>query len=242
MLLETKNIGISFGSLNALQDVTFHVEEGEIFGIAGPNGAGKSTLYNVISGIYHPNAGKVYFDGNDITHLSPNQICHLGLVRTFQIPATFQSMTVRNNINVGHTFGRNKDRSIDEIIDFLNLKEKSDRLASNLDLYTIKLTMLGATLATGCKLLMLDEPMAGFSIAEIERFLEVIRQVNQGWKVTIVIIEHLLDILIGISNRMMILDNGQVIYIGDPEKVTEDRKVVEVYLGGSVEVERHARS
>jgi branched-chain amino acid transport system ATP-binding protein len=242
MLLETKNIGISFGSLNALQDVTFHVEDGEIFGIAGPNGAGKSTLYNVISGIYHPNAGKVYFDGNDITHLSPNQICHLGLVRTFQIPATFQSMTVRNNINVGHTFGRNKDRSIDEIIDFLNLKEKSDRLASNLDLYTIKLTMLGATLATGCKLLMLDEPMAGFSIAEIERFLEVIRQVNQEWKVTIVIIEHLLDILIGISNRMMILDNGQVIYIGDPEKVTEDRKVVEVYLGGKVEVERHARS
>lgn len=240
MLLETKNVSISFGSLNALQDVSFGVEEGEIYGIAGPNGAGKSTLYNVISGIYHPNSGKVTFDGHDITRMAPHQICHLGLVRTFQIPTTFHSMTVRDNIRVGYTFGGSKVRHVDDIVEFLELTEKANFTASNLDLYTIKLTMLGATLATGCKLLMLDEPMAGFSVSEIDRFLRVIKQINQEWKVTVVIIEHLLDILIGISNKMMILDNGQIIYIGSPEKVTQDRRVIDVYLGGKVEELSHA--
>ncbi|MBC8254974.1 MAG: hypothetical protein H8E35_13255 [Ardenticatenia bacterium] len=144
-------------------------------------------------------------------------------------------MSIYDNIRVGATFGGGRKDPIPEIIEFLNLDGKAHALAKDLDLYSTKLVMLGAALATDCKLLMLDEPMAGLSIVEIEDFLSVFRKINQEWKITIVIIEHLLDILIGISTRMLILHDGQILYIGVPEKVTQDRRVVEVYLGEKVE-------
>jgi branched-chain amino acid transport system ATP-binding protein len=239
MILETQGLSKNFGRLAALVDVSFQAEEGEIFGIAGPNGAGKSTLFNVIAGVYPPSSGQTFFEGQDITGLSPHQICHRGIARTFQIPTTFHSMSVYDNIRVGATFGARRKDHVPKIIEFLNLDSKADALAKDLDLYTTKLVMLGAALATDCRLLMLDEPMAGLSIVEIEDFLTLVRKINQEWKITIVIIEHLLDILIGVSTRMLILHDGQVLYIGAPEKVTQDRRVVEVYLGEKVE-EGHA--
>jgi branched-chain amino acid transport system ATP-binding protein len=239
MILETRGLSKNFGSLAALVDVSFQVEEGEIFGIAGPNGAGKSTLFNVIAGVYPPSSGQTFFEGQDITSLSPHQICHQGIARTFQIPTTFHSMSVYDNIRVGATFGGRRKDHIPDILEFLNLDGKAHALAKDLDLYTTKLVMLGAALATDCRLLMLDEPMAGLSIVEIEDFLTLVRQINQEWKITIVIIEHLLDILIGVSARMLILHDGEALYIGAPEKVTQDKRVVEVYLGEKVE-ERHA--
>lgn len=235
MILETRGLSKNFGSLAALADVSFQVEEGEIFGIAGPNGAGKSTLFNVIAGVYPPSSGQAFFEDHDITGLSSHQICNRGIARTFQIPTTFHSMSIYDNIRVGATFGGGRKDHIPEIIEFLNLDGKAHALAKDLDLYSTKLVMLGAALATDCKLLMLDEPMAGLSIVEIEDFLSVFRKINQEWKITIVIIEHLLDILIGISTRMLILHDGQILYIGVPEKVTQDRRVVEVYLGEKVE-------
>lgn len=235
MILETRELSKNFGKLAALVDASFQVEEGEIFGIAGPNGAGKSTLFNVIAGVYPPSSGQVFFEGQDITGLSPHQICHRGIARTFQIPTTFHSMSVYDNIQVGATFGGRRKDHIPKIIEFLNLDGKAHALAKDLDLYTTKLVMLGATLATDCRLLMLDEPMAGLSIVEIEDFLSIVRKINQEWKITIVIIEHLLDVLIGVSMRMLILHDGQVLYTGAPEEVTQDRRVVEVYLGEKVE-------
>lgn len=231
-MFETKHISKSFGKLAALSSVSFKVEEGEIFGIAGPNGAGKTTLFNVISAIYPPSSGQVFFDGRDITGRKPHEICRMGIARTFQIPTTFHTLSVYDNIRVGAVFGAGKAERVHEILEFLDLKSRQQALARNLDLYTTKLVMLGAALATDCKLLMLDEPMAGLSIVEINDFLEVIRKVNQERGITIIIIEHLLDILISISKRMMILSEGQVLYLGPSEKVTEDRRVVEVYLGG----------
>jgi len=236
-MLETQGISKSFGKIVALTDVSFKVEQGEIFGIAGPNGAGKSTLFNVITGIYPPTSGKVLFLGQDITKLRPHQICLRGIGRTYQIPAAFHTMTVYDNIRIGSIFGSQGKRKVADILDFLNLTSFADKQASNLDLYTTKLVMLGAVLATDCKLLMLDEPMAGFSMVEINRFLVLLRKVNQEWGLTLIVIEHLLDILIGLTGRMMILADGALLYLGPSEGVTNDRRVVEVYLGAQEETQ-----
>jgi branched-chain amino acid transport system ATP-binding protein len=230
-MLETVSISKSFGKLNALVDVSFSVEEGEVFGIAGPNGAGKSTLFNVITGNYKPTSGKVFFKGRDITPFGPDRVCHAGIGRTYQIPATFQSLSVQDNIRVGATFGGKKTRPVEEIIDFLKLSEIAHQPAKNLDLFSTKLVMLGSVLATDCELLMLDEPMAGFSVSEIDKFIDVVRSVNKKWGLTVIIIEHLIDILISITGRTLILDNGSLLYLGSSSGVTEDRRVIEVYLG-----------
>jgi branched-chain amino acid transport system ATP-binding protein len=236
-MLETQGISKSFGKIVALTDVSFSVEQGEIFGIAGPNGAGKSTLFNVITGIYPPTTGKVLFQGLDITRLRPHQICSRGIGRTYQIPAAFHTMSVYDNIRIGATFGSRGRRKVNDILDFLNISLFANKQASNLDLYTTKLVMLGAVLATDCKLLMLDEPMAGFSVVEINNFLEILRKINQEWGVTLIVIEHLLDILIGLTGRMMILADGSLLYLGPSQGVTGNRQVVEVYLGTDEEAE-----
>ncbi len=236
-MIETQGISKSFGKIVALTDVSFKVEQGEIFGIAGPNGAGKSTLFNVITGIYPPTSGKVIFEGQDITRLRSHEVCLRGIGRTYQIPAAFHTMSVYDNIRIGSIFGSRGRRKVDDILDFLDLTSFAEKQASNLDLYTTKLTMLGAVLATDCKLLMLDEPMAGFSIVEINRFLDLLRKVNQEWGLTLIVIEHLLDILIGLTGRMMILADGALLYLGPSSGVTNDRRVVEVYLGAQEEVE-----
>ena len=235
MILETRRVSKVFGKLQALLNVDMSIKEGEIFGIAGPNGAGKSTLFNVVAGVYPPSEGSIIFRSQDITRFSPHQICHLGLARTFQIPHTFATLSVYDNVRVGATFGGGEHSSIRETIldtlDFLGLTRFQDTPASNLDLYTTKLVMMAASLATGCRLLMLDEPLAGLSMVEITDFLTVVRKINQERGITILMIEHILDSLIEISERMLILNNGEVIYTGAPEGVRQDRQVIEVYLG-----------
>lgn len=235
-MLEVKNLGKSFEKLTALSEVTFSVEEGEVFGIAGPNGAGKSTLFNVVNGVYPSSEGQVFFQGRDISGWSSHRICHLGIARTFQTPAVFSSLSIRENIRVGATFGNARSDISAKVIDFLGLDAKADQPVANQDLYTTKMTMLGAALSTDCKLIMLDEPMAGFSMTEINQFVEVIRKINKEWGVTVVIIEHLLDIMIKITGRMMILHNGSPLFLGASEDVIKDRRVVEVYLGTALEV------
>ncbi len=235
-MFKTQGLSKNFGRLTALSNVSFQVERGEIFGIAGPNGAGKSTIFNVVTGIYPPSDGRVFFEGRDITRWRPHQICQIGIARTFQIPTTFHTMSVYDNIRVGATFGAKSKDHVDEIINILGLEECLHMLAKNLDLYTTKMVMLGAALATNCKLLLLDEPMAGLSIVEINSFIELIQKINKEMKKTIIIIEHLLDVLINITSRMMILHDGKVLYLGSSKDVTSDRRVVEVYLGGRSEM------
>lgn len=234
MILQAESVSKSFGKLQALDGVDFQVAAGEIFGIAGPNGAGKSTLFNVIAGAFPPSAGRLQFDGRDITRLKSHQICRLGLSRTFQVPQTFATLSVYDNVRVGATFGggaRKPKKRIDRTLAFLGLETCRDITARHLDLYTTKLVMMAACLATECRMLMLDEPLAGLSVTEISDFLKVVRHINQDGGTTILMIEHILDALIDISHRMLILDNGRVIYRGDPQGVRKDPKVVEVYLG-----------
>jgi len=239
LILEVENLTIKFGELAACNDVTFSLKKGEIFGIAGPNGAGKTTLFNCITGFYK-NEGKVVFDGADITNLAPDKICHTGITRTFQIPTVFQSMTLIEHIKVGAHFGRGKgdsEKVIDKILELLNLRGKEHYEAHSLSLYEKKLTMIAAALATQPKLLLLDEPVGGLSPAEIEDFMKLVNILRDEFSLSIIIIEHLMRVLTGLSERLMILDNGGIIKIGDPVEVTNDQKVIEVYLG---KVEAHA--
>jgi branched-chain amino acid transport system ATP-binding protein len=235
MILETRNISKTFGKIQALADVNMEVRKEEIFGIAGPNGAGKTTLFNIIAGTFPPSLGSVIFDGKDITRLKAHEICHLGLARTFQIPQTFATLSVYDNVRVGATFGGHDTHRLNDRIrhnlEFLGLASFGDTLASNLDLYTTKLVMMAACLATGCRLLMLDEPLAGLSVVEINDFLGVVRKINGEQGITILLIEHILDSLIDVSNRMLVMHNGEVLCIDDPNTVCQDPKVIEVYLG-----------
>lgn len=239
LILEVENLTIKFGELAACNDVSFSVEKGEIFGIAGPNGAGKTTLFNCITGFYK-NEGKVTFDGADITNLAPDKVCHMGITRTFQIPTVFQSMNMIENIYVGAHFGKGKEdseKAIEKILTLLNLRGKEKYESDSLSLYDKKLTMLATALATQPKLLLLDEPVGGLSPAEIADFMELVHRIRDELSLSIIIIEHLMKVLTGLSERLMILDNGKIIKIGDPVEVTNDKRVIEVYLG---EVEAHA--
>jgi branched-chain amino acid transport system ATP-binding protein len=235
MILQTERVGKVFGKIQALLNVDMSVEKGEVFGIAGPNGAGKSTLFNVVAGAFPPSEGRIIFDGHDVTRLKAHRICRLGLARTFQIPRTFPTLTVFDNVRVGATFSGRTDgppkKKVDEVLEFLGLGPYRDTLAANLDLFTTKLVMMAACLATNCKLLMLDEPLAGLAMNEITEFLRVVRHVNRDGGVTVIMIEHILDSLIEISDRLLILNNGVTIYSGDPEGIRTDAHVIEVYLG-----------
>jgi branched-chain amino acid transport system ATP-binding protein len=229
-LLEVTDVHKRFGNLDALQGVSFSVDDGEVLGVAGPNGAGKSVLFKAIAGVHRPDRGDVVLDGVSLVGRTPTQICHLGLTRTFQTPSTFQSLSVRDNIRVGTTFGRS-ERDVDELLDFLDLADVADNKARNLDLFSLKRVVLAAALGSGCRVLLLDEPMAGFSMVEVDRYLELVEAIKQRWGTTIVIIEHLLDVLIGVSDRLMVIHDGRVLFSGEPAAVRANDDVAAVYLG-----------
>jgi len=233
IILETKQVNKRFGELAAVKDLSFEVKEKEIFGIAGPNGAGKTTLFNVISGI-HSGSGEIYFFGERIDRLRPFQICLKGIARTFQIPSVFSSLTVYDNIRVGAHFGNHvkyEKKIIKEVLEFVRLSEKQNILTKHLSLFDKKLTMVAAALATHPKLLMLDEPIGGLSPGEINQSVDLFKRINRELGITLIVIEHLMKVLMEISERMMILHNGEKICIGTPEEVAKDKQVIEVYLG-----------
>lgn len=233
ILLETKSLTKRFGELAAVKDLSFSVEEGEVFGIAGPNGAGKTTLFNLISGLYN-GSGDILFKGKSISSLRPYQRCNQGVARTFQIPTVFSSLTVYENVWIGAHFGKpgsHPAQAILDALDFVGLADKKEILAKHLPLFDKKMTMLASALATRPNLLMLDEPIGGLSPIEIQKSVEIFQKVNHGLGVTLIVIEHLMKVLMGLSNRMMILENGEQICIGSPTVVANDRRVIEVYLG-----------
>jgi branched-chain amino acid transport system ATP-binding protein len=234
-ILKCENVTRRFGSLAAVDDLSFDVEEGEVFGIAGPNGAGKSTLFNVIAKYYACTSGSIIFENTNTMKLRPDQVCHIGIARTFQIPQLFQTLSVYDNVRVGAHFGNlgrhNEKETIGETIAFIGLKGKENITAANLNLYDKKLTMLAAAMATQPKLLLLDEPISGLSPNEISEFEVLIERINKELGVTVIIIEHLMKVLTKLSGRLMIIDEGRKVAIGIPEQVTQDERVIECYLG-----------
>lgn len=233
-ILEVKKVTQRFGELAAVKELSFEVEKGEIFGIAGPNGAGKTTLFNVIAGFYR-GSGDIIFDNVNIMGLRPHQICHKGIARTFQIPQLFLTLPMVDNVRVGAHFGvrraKREKESIDEVINLVGLQGKEDVIAANLNLFDKKLTMLAVALATKPKLLLLDEPISGLSPTEVRQFITLVQKINQELGLTVIVIEHLMKVLTELSQRLMILQNGEKICIGSPQEVTQDKRVIEVYLG-----------
>ncbi|THB78184.1 MAG: ABC transporter ATP-binding protein [Desulfobacteraceae bacterium] len=233
-MLKLSNVTKRFGALIAVNNLSFEVSQGQVFGIAGPNGAGKSTVYNLITGFYDFE-GSIRFDGKEISGMKPHQIAQLGISRTFQIPQTFPSLTVEQSLEVGNRFGnraKHDARRIERIIDFVELQSERHEFTGTLNLLGKKKLMIGAALATDPKILMLDEPMAGSNAHEIKALMELIQRMNQELGITIIIIEHFMKVLTELTETLLIIETGTEICCGDPEVVTSDPRVIECYLGG----------
>lgn len=233
-LLELRSVSKSFGNLRAVSDVSLAVEQGEIFGIAGPNGAGKTTLFNLITGIpFRSDRGTILLDGREIQNLSAHGICHAGLTRTFQKETAFDDLSVEENVRVGAIYGRRNtsiQAAVDEALDFVGLTAQRAAPAGSLPLHAKKRLMLASAIACRPRVLMLDEPAAGLNQVEYTALGELIRALNRTG-VTIVLIEHVLPLLLTVSNRVAIMNSGQVIALGAPDEVVRNDDVIVAYLG-----------
>jgi branched-chain amino acid transport system ATP-binding protein len=232
-MLTLTNVTKKFGELVAVNDLSFKVEDGQIFGIAGPNGAGKSTVYNLITGFY-PYEGRIEFNGRDLSGMPPYKIAKAGIARTFQIPQIFPSLTVEKSISVGSRFGSRDGLDEDhvaEIIRFVELSDEKNQKTGHLNLLGKKKLMIGAALATKPRMLMLDEPMAGSNANEIKALMDLIRRINGEMGLTIIIIEHFMKVLTELTEKLLIIESGAMICCDVPEVATSDKRVIESYIG-----------
>jgi len=236
-LLKCENIVKRFGGLVAVNNVSFEVEKGVIFGVIGPNGAGKTTLINCITGVYAPDSGKIIFKGEDITGLRPHKLCLKGIARTHQIVRPFRNLSVYKNVMISALFGRFSnesrdfiERKVEEILEFTGLIRKKDMLASELTLADQKALELARALASNPEILFLDEVAAGLTPTETDEMLERIKEIND-MGITIVIIEHVMRVIMTICKLIMVLHHGKKIAIGTPEEIANNKKVIEAYLG-----------
>lgn len=234
-LLEIKNATKAFGGLKANEDVTFDVEEGSIVGVVGPNGAGKTTLFNSISRTHDLTSGQIIFDGRDITKKKAYQACHMGMGRTFQIPQALEDMTVLENITIGALVHHNKVPSAmekaKEVSEFCGLTELNDKLASGLNVMQKKRLEIARALAGDPKLLLLDEVMAGLNGVERDEAIELIRRINKKG-VTILMIEHVMKVVMSVSDKVVVIVSGKKLMEGLPDEVTNNPEVINAYLGG----------
>lgn len=235
-ILRVENLTMKFGSLAAVDNVSMAVKEGEIVGLIGPNGAGKTTFFNCLTGYLQPQRGSIFLQGKEITGLRPNQICHLGLARTFQVVQVFREMTTWENVLIG-AFCRTADvrqayAQTLEVLKFTGLENKKDQLVGNLTIADQKRLEISKALATRPKLLMLDESMAGLNATETKEAIELIKKIKaQG--ITLIIVEHVMEVIMSISDRVLVFDSGRKIAEDVPEKIVQNPRVIEAYLGVS---------
>ena len=244
--LETRNLCKYFGGLKAVDQVSFSVKEGQLKSIIGPNGAGKTTLFNLLSGLYESTAGKIFFQGKDITEKTMNQTSQLGITKTFQITHIFPRLSVFENVRISaqsrqttFNFWRKAD-SLEEvnekarkILEMVKLGDSHDRAASTLSHGERKYLEIGIALATNPKLLLLDEPTAGMSPAETVLAMNLIRNLRDQLNLTILLVEHDMNVVMNISDEVFCLNEGKELACGSPEEISGNEMVQKVYLGGT---------
>ncbi|MFH0949537.1 MAG: ABC transporter ATP-binding protein [Candidatus Aenigmatarchaeota archaeon] len=249
ILLSVQNVSKNFDGIQALNNCSFDVKEGEILGLIGPNGSGKTTMFNILSGIYDPDSGKAYFNGEDIIRLDTCEVAQLGIGRTFQLIRLFPKLTVLDNMLIAQKYihgerfwpqflrkkhvmeeEREKIRRAEELLTIVNLNDKKNDLAENLSYGQQKLLEIARMLAMEPKLLLLDEPIAGVNPTMTRQILTLVKNLNKKG-MTIVIIEHNMNVMMNFCDRLVVLNHGKEMAFGTPSDIKKNKKVIEVYLG-----------
>ncbi|MBA4421131.1 MAG: ABC transporter ATP-binding protein [Anaerolinea sp.] len=233
-MLKVADLTKKFGNLIAVNCASFEVNRGEIIGLIGPNGAGKTTLFNAISGLYKPEGGTITFKGMNITGWLPHKICKLGMSRTFQVTRAFTHMTVEDTVRVG-AYNRynekNVQEKVDQVVKICDLTDIRKRVCSDLGLASLRKVELARALATEPEMLLLDEAGAGLNATELETFMNLIKKLNQENKITFCVVEHVMQMVMGLCQQIVVLDSGEIIASGTPNQISTNARVIEAYLG-----------
>ena len=229
-LLRLDNVTLRFGGILALADLSLEVQTSEILGLIGPNGAGKTTAFNVITRLYRPDSGDVVFDGASLLHTPPHKIVRRGIARTFQNVALFSTMSVLENVQMG-AHAHHNSRAPAEIVEYVGLTPVARRVVRGLPFGTLKRVELARALASAPRLLLLDEPAGGLNHEEVLELGEFIRRLRRDFDLTILLVEHHMGLVMGVADRVHVLDFGRSIASGTPQQVQADPAVIQAYLG-----------